>query len=93
MAQYMICSTQKAGVSPMEMAGVARKFKSWQPPDGLMVEGMWGNSTGGGYALVSTDDFALVAEFVAQFSEHNESRVDPVGPAQEMAAALMRGAS
>ena len=53
---------------------------------------MWGTSTGGGYALVSTDDFALVAEFVALFSEHSENRVDPVGPAQEMAAALLRAA-
>ena len=88
---YMICYTIKDGASPGEQAALARKFQSWQPPDGLTMEANW-NSGNRGYALVSTDDYTLVGEVLTQYSGVFSFVVDPVVPVEDMVPATLRGA-
>ena len=89
--QYMIVSTVKDTASPSDMAALIKKFQSWQPPAGLTMEGNWNNGRGG-YALVSTDDYTLVGEVLAQFQGGLSFVVDPVTPVEDMVPALLRGA-
>ena len=88
---YMLTYTIKDTASPSEQAALTRKFQSWQPPDGLTMEGNW-NSGIGGYALFSTDDYTLVGEVLAQFQGCFSFVVDPVTPVEDMVPASLHGA-
>ena len=57
--QHMIVGTLKDRASPRDTVALVKKFQSWQPPDGLKVDGLW-NSGARAYALFSTDDYTLV---------------------------------
>ena len=87
---YMLTYTIKDTASPSEQAALNRKFQSWQPPDGLTMEGNWNSGTGG-YALVSTDDYTLMGEVLAQYSRVFRFTVDPVSPVEDMVPATLRG--
>ena len=87
---YMVTYTIKDTASPSEMAALTRKFQSWQPPDGLTMEANW-NSGYGGYTLMSTDDYTLMGEVLAQYSGVFSFAVDPVSPVEDMIPATLRG--
>ena len=90
--QYMVVYTVKDTASPSEMAALTRRFQSsWQPPDGLTMEGNW-NSGNGGYVLFRTDDYTLVGEVLAQYSGVFRFAVDPVTPVEDMVPSTLRGA-
>ena len=88
--QYMIVGTLKDSASPSDSVTLGKKFQSWQPPDGLQVDGLW-NSGARAYALFSTDDYTLVGEVIAQYQAVFNFTIDPVVPAEDMAPAMLRG--
>ena len=65
--QYMVIGTPKDGASPSDSITITKKFASWQPPNGLTVDGLW-HSGAHAYALFSTDDYTLVGEVLKRFS-------------------------
>ena len=88
--QYMVVYTPKDTPSPNEQAALLRKFQSWQPPDGITMEGNW-NSGYGGYALFRTDDYTLMCEVLSQYSGGFTFAIDPVIPVEDSAPAAIRG--
>jgi hypothetical protein len=89
--QYMLVYSLKDTASPSEVAALTRKFQSWQPPDGITMEGNWSNGYSGGYALFRTDDYTLVGEVASQYSGVFSFTVDPVTPVENMVPAQLRG--
>ena len=89
--QYMLVYSLKDTASPSEVAALLRKFQSWQPPDGITMEGNWSNGCFGGYALVRTDDYTLVGEVASQYSGAFSFTVEPVTPVEDMVPAQLRG--
>ncbi len=89
--QYMLAATTKANLSPSDAVAILTKFQSsWQPPKGLTVEGIW-TSGPHGFVLVTTDDYSLAAELMAQFSVFNSWVAYPVLPAEDLVPAMLRG--
>ena len=89
--QYMVIGTPKDGASPSDSISITKKFASWQPLNGLTVDGLW-HSGAHAYALFSTDDYTLVGEVLGQYSTVFNWAVEPVVATQDMAPAMMRGA-
>ena len=88
--QFMAVYTPKDTASPGDMAAITRRFQSWQPPDGITMEGNWNNGVGG-YVLFRTDDYTLMGEVLAQYSGVFTFTVDPVTPVEDMVPATLRG--
>ena len=51
-------------------------FTNWQPP--VEFKGHWAFTTGGGMAIVESDDAAAIFEAVSAFTPYLEFRVEPV---------------
>lgn len=86
--QYMLVATTREA-SP-DFVPVLKKFQSWQPPKGLTVDGIW-TSGANGFILVTTDDYTLAGELMAQFSTVNTWDVHPVVTAEALVPAMLRG--
>ena len=89
---YMFVVKTKEGAAPEDFAAMLKKFQSWEPPDGLTVEGNWTRGGGRFYSLIKTDDPTLVVEVTAQFSKVLDFHVDPIVPVEDALPAMLRGA-
>ena len=83
MAQYLVSWIARPGGSAAESEAAVKRglqlFSKWSPPEGSTFKAFLGRLDGrGGYALVETDNPALVAEGPAKFGTLFDFTVEPV---------------
>jgi hypothetical protein len=81
--KYVVSFTPRPGGSPADAEIAAKRsmdvFSKWTPPDGVAFHQFLSRlDTGGGYAVVETDNPMLVAEGPAKFAPWFDFEVTPV---------------
>jgi hypothetical protein len=81
--KYVVSFTPRSGGSPADTETAAKRsmdvFSKWTPPDGLTFHHFLARlDTGGGYAVVETDNPLLVADGPAKFGPWFDFEVVPV---------------
>jgi Domain of unknown function (DUF3303) len=81
--KYLTSWTPRPGGSAAETEAAAKRaldaFAKWSPPDGVTMHQFLNRlDTGGGYAVVETDDPLLAAEAPAKFAPWFDFEVVPV---------------
>lgn len=82
--EFMVVSKERTNLTPERARELMRLFGQWQPPEGLNLKSLYFEAGGTrAFALVETDQAALMMEVQATYADYLDFEFVPVIPAEQ----------